>query len=280
MAPCPYRIAAVASAALVSALAFAAAPAAAQEQTDTTQEQPATAREQAAELVRAGDEARCERNAQAALTDFQDALALDSLDYEANWKAARELTDIGKLMPDTQRSARDSVYAEALALSWRAVRADSMGSYGHYMVAVAAGREALTKSARERVKSARVVRDEALRAIALDSTNDAAMHVMGRWNAEIMRLSGLSRFFARTFLGASVFREASWDNAVEFFREAIRIDPQNIYHHLDLAETLIDAGRPAQARLELKEIQRLPLGCDLGDPEYKQQAAELLRKIG
>jgi tetratricopeptide (TPR) repeat protein len=273
MAPCPCRSVAVAFAALVSGLALAAPSAAAQERTDTT-------REQAADLVREGDEARCARDAQAALTDFQGALALDSLDYEANWKAARELTDLGKLMPDSQRSARDSVYAEALALARRAVRADSMGSYGHYMVAVAVGREALTKSARERVKSAGVVRDEALRAIALDSTNDAAMHVMGRWNAEIMRLSGLSRFFARTFLGASVFREASWDNAVRFLRDAIRLDPQNLYHHLDLAETLIDAGRPAQARLELEEVGQLPLGCDLGDPTYKQRAAELLQKIG
>jgi len=272
MAPCPYRIVAVASAALVSTLAFAAPPAAAQEQA-------ATAQEQAADRVREGDEARCERDAQAALTDFRDALALDSLDYEANWKAARELTDLGKLMPDSQRVARDSVYAEALALAWRAVRADSMGSYGHYMVAVAAGREALTKSARERVRSAGVVRDEALRAIALDSTNDGAMHVMGRWNAEIMRLSGLSRFFARTFLGASVFREASWDNAVKFFRDAVRIDPRNIYHRLDLAETLVDSGHPAEARPQLEEIEQLPLGCDLGDPTYKQEAADLLRKI-
>jgi len=155
-----------------------------------------------------------------------------------------------------------------------------MGSYGHYMVAVAVGREALTKSARERVRSAGVVRDEALRAIALDSTNDAAMHVMGPWNAEIMRLSGFSRFFARTFLGASIFRQASWDNAIEFFRDAIRIDPRNMYHRLDFAETLVDAGHPAEARPHLEEIEQLPLGCDVGDPTFKRQAAELLRKIG
>ena len=252
------------SATLAALLAFAGAPAAAQD---------------VAGHLAAGDAARCQRNPQAAVMHFRAALTLDSLSYEANWKASRELTDIGKLMPDAQRDARDSVYAEALALAHRAVRVDSMGADGHYMVAVAAGRVALTKSAHERVKSASVVRDAALRAIALDPRHDGAMHVMGRWNAEIMRLPGLTKFFARTFLGASVFKEASWDNSVKFFGDAIQINPQNIYHHLDFAEALVDADRAAEARPHLEEVARLPLGCDVGDPTYKQQAAELLQKI-
>ena len=253
-----------ASAVFAALLALAGAPAAAQD---------------VAGHIAAGDAARCERTPQVALQHFREALALDSLSYEANWKASRELTDIGKLMPDAERKARDSVYAEALALARRAVRVDSMGADGHYMVAVAAGRVALTKSAHERVKSASVVRDAALRAIALDPRHDGAMHVMGRWNAEIMRLPGLTKFFARTFLGASVFKEASWDNSVKFFGDAIQINPQNIYHHLDFAEALVDAGRPAEARPHLEEVERLPLGCDVGDPTYKQRAAELLQKI-
>jgi tetratricopeptide (TPR) repeat protein len=239
---------------------------------------PATAQDLAAHIA-AGDAARCERNSHAALMHFREALALDSLNYEANWKASRELADIGKLMPNDQRKERDSVYAEALAFARRAVQVDSTGADGHYMVAVAAGRVALTKSARERVRSARVVRDAALRAIELDPRHDGAMHVMGRWNAEIMRLPGLTKFFARTFLGASIFKEASWDNSVKFFGDAIQINPQNIYHHLDLAEALVDADRPAEARPHLEEVAQLALGCDAGDPTYKQQAAELLQKI-
>jgi tetratricopeptide (TPR) repeat protein len=253
-----------APATLAALLALSGAPAAAQD---------------AAGHIAAGNAARCERNSQAALMHFREALALDSLNYEANWRAARELADIGKLMPDAQRKERDSVYAASLELARRAVRVDSMGADGHYMVAVAAGRVALTKSAHERVKSASVVRDAALRAIALDPRHDGAMHVMGRWNAEIMRLPGLTKFFARTFLGASVFKEASWDNSVKFFSDAIQVNPQVIYHHLDFAEALIDADRPAEAKPHLEEVARLPLGCDVGDPTYQQRAAELLQRL-
>lgn len=240
---------------------------------------PALRAQTVAADIAAGDSARCQRNSEAALADFRAALALDSTNYEANWKAARELTDIGKLMPKEQRKARDSVYADALALAQRAVRVDSMGPDGHYMVAVAAGRVALTKSAGERVKSARVVRDAALRAIALDSLHDGALHVMGRWNAEIMRLPGITKFFARTFLGASIFNEASWKNADRYFHEAIRINPDNIYHHLDLAEALVNQDSIAEARTELEQVAQLPLACDPGDPTYKRQAEVLLQKI-
>ncbi len=229
--------------------------------------------------IAAGDAARCQRNTAAALGHFREALQLDSLSYEANWKAARELTDSGKLMPEALRKQRDTIYAEALALAQRAVRADSSGADGHYMVSVAIGRVALTKGPRERVRSARVVRDEAMRAIALNPRHDGAMHVMGRWNAEIMRLPGLTKFFAKTFLGASIFNEASWDNAVRYFNEAIGVDSANIYHHLDLAEALVDADRPNDARPHLEEVANLPLACDAGDPTYKQQAADLLQKI-
>jgi tetratricopeptide (TPR) repeat protein len=229
--------------------------------------------------IAAGDAARCQRDIAGALGHYREALALDSLNYEANWKASRELADSGKLMPDKLKAARDTVYAEALALAQRAVRADSNGADGHYMVAVAAGRVALTKSAHERVKSARVVRDAALRALALDSMHDGAMHVMGRWNAEIQRLPGITKFFARTFLGASIFKEANWANANRYFHDAIRVNPQNIYHHLDLAEALMDQDSTAEARAELERVAELPLGCDAGDPTYKQEAAALLEKL-
>jgi tetratricopeptide (TPR) repeat protein len=249
---------------IAAALALAAGPLAAQT---------------VAEHITAGDGARCQRNSAAALAHFREVLQLDSLSYEANWKAARELTDIGKLMPDSLRKRRDTIYAEALTLAQRAVRVDSVGADGHYMVAVAVGRVALTKGPRERVRSARLVRDEALRAVALDSLHDGALHVLGRWNAEIMRLPGLTKFFAKTFLGASIFNEASWSNAVTYFTEAIRMNPTNIYHHLDLAEALVDADRQEEAKPHLEEVAQLPLGCDAGDPVFKQEAAALLQKI-
>jgi len=71
-----------------------------------------------------------------ALAHYDAALALDSTDYEANWRASIALLDEGEQIPDTVKSPeRDSLYARAERLARRAVAADSMGADGHFALA-------------------------------------------------------------------------------------------------------------------------------------------------
>ena len=213
------------------------------------------------------------------LTHYREALTLDSANYEALWRASDALVDIGKQTPDSVASApRDSMYAEAEALARRAVAADSMGAEGHFALAQAVGRASLTKSKKERVRRAKEIRDEALRAIALDPNHDGAYHILGRWNAEIMRLSGLTRFFAKTFLGGAVFNEATWDNAQRYMEKSVALNPNYIYHHLDLAEVLIDRESWAPARAQLELVESLPV-TDAMDATYKAEGKVLLARI-
>lgn len=239
---------------------------------------PALSQDLAGHLA-AGDAARCGRNADEALVHFRAALALDSMDYGALWRTAQTLVDIGKQLPDNQGPRRDTLYAEGVLLAQRAVAVNSNGADGHFMMAVATGRLALTRAARERVRYAGVVREEALRATELDPRHDGALHVLGRWNAEIKRLPGITRFFAKTFLGASIFNQASWDNAINYFNQAIELAPTNIYHHLDLGEALVDAGRRQEAIAHLQQVANLAPACDPMDVTYKTQAAALLQRI-
>jgi tetratricopeptide (TPR) repeat protein len=229
--------------------------------------------------LQAGDSARCRRNADEALTHYRAALALDSLSYDALWRTAQILVDMGEMLTNAQRARRDSLYAEGLSLAQRAVNVNATGADGHFMVAVATGRVALTKGARERVRYAGIVRESALRAIELNPRHAGAMHVMGRWNAEIQRLPGVTRFFAKTFLGASIFNQASWENAFSYYDQAIALEPDNVYHHLDMAEALVDADRPQDAVPHLMRIGALPLGCDPMDATYQRQAAALLERL-
>ena len=145
-----------------------------------------------------------------ALRHFENALAVDSTSYEANWRAALALITLGNETPDSVKSPeRDSLFAQAERDARRAVAADSLGADGHFLLARAMGQTALTKGKNERIRLAGEIRSEALRAIELNPRHDGAYHVMGRWNAEVMRLSGFSRFFARQFLGGAIFGQAS-----------------------------------------------------------------------
>ncbi len=213
------------------------------------------------------------------LAHFEAALALDSTGYEANWRAAIALMDEGEALPDSVKSPqRDSLYARAEVLARRAVTADSSRPEGHFALAAAIGRASLTMGKKQRIRRAAVIRDEALRTIAIDPRYDGAYHIMGRWNAEIMRLSGLSRFFAKRFLGAGVFGKASWDAAISNMEKAVELDPGRIYHRLELAEIYADRKRYADARSQLDQIAALP-DRELMDPVYRRRAAELAKKI-
>jgi tetratricopeptide (TPR) repeat protein len=213
------------------------------------------------------------------LAHFKAALAMDSTDYSANWRAAIALLDQGEQIPDTIASAeRDSLFARAEVLARRAVASDSLGPEGHFAVAAAAGLASLTMGRKERIRRAKVIREEAIRTIQLDPDYDGAYHILGRWNAEIMRLSGLSRFFARRFLGAGIFREASWEQAIANLQRAVQLDPTRIYHRLELARIYADRKRYQEARDQLGRIEALP-DRELLDPLYRERAAALAKRI-
>lgn len=211
---------------------------------------------------------------------FEAALALDSTDYAANWRSAFALLDQAEQFPDTLWSAeRDSLLTRAEVLAQRAVAADSLGPEGHFAVAATVGRASLTKGKKERIRRAKIIRDEALRTLALDPSHDGAYHVLGRWNAEIMRLSGLSRFFAKSFLGAGIFGQASWEEAIGNLQKAVELDPDRIYHRLELARIYADRKRYQEALDQLGRIASLP-DRELLDPLYRERATALARRIG
>jgi tetratricopeptide (TPR) repeat protein len=214
-----------------------------------------------------------------ALQHFQAALAQDSMSYEANWRGALLLIDLGDQVPDTVKSSRrDSLYSLAERYARRAVSADSLGADGHFALAAAVGSAALTMGQEARIRRAGIIRGEALKAIELNPRHDGAYHILGRWNAEIMRLSGISRFFAKNFLGADVFKQASWKEAIADMEKAVALDPGRIYHHLEFAQIYIDRKRGTDAEVQLRAVDSLPVREPM-DSVYKRQGAELRRRL-
>lgn len=213
------------------------------------------------------------------LAHYQAALAIDSTDYSANWRAAFALLDQGEQIPDSLGSAEpDALFARAEVLARRAVATDSLGPEGHFALAATVGRASLTMGKKERIRRAKIIRDAALRTLELDPGHDGAYHVLGRWNAEIMRLSGLSRFFAKSFLGAGIFRQASWEEAIANLQKAVELDPDRIYHRLELARIYADRKRYQEALDQLGRISSLP-DRELLDPLYRERAVTLARRI-
>src|SRR5262245_58755959 len=104
--------------------------------------------------IRLGDSLDVARQPQAALTHFRAALADDSTNDEALWKAARCLVDIAKqieVKDDATKKRRDSLYVEARGLAEAATRTNPKNGAAQSMVAQALGRLSRTRGGKERV---------------------------------------------------------------------------------------------------------------------------------
>jgi regulator of microtubule dynamics protein 3 len=213
-----------------------------------------------------------------ALQHFEAALDQDSMSYQANWRGAIILLTLGEQIPGGKTAERDSLYARAEHFARRAVAADPAGADGHFALAASLGRSSLSLGRKAKIRRASEIRREALRTLALNPRHDGAYHILGRWNAEIMQISGFSRFFAKKFLGASVFNQASWGKAIYNMEQAVRLDPGRIYHHLELAEIYAERKRTADAEAQLELVESLPVR-EVMDSTYKRQGLTLLRKL-
>jgi tetratricopeptide (TPR) repeat protein len=242
---------------------------------------PPVAAQTVAGHVTLGDDAMTAVQPEVALRHFQAAMALDSTSYEANWKAARAIADVAKQIEgnaDSLKKRRDSLYTVGRTYAERAIRADSLGADGHYALAMVLGRLSRTKGSKERVRYAKLIFDEASRAVALNPNHDGAHHVLGAWNAEVKRLSAIQRFFAKALFGGGFMSVANWDDAVMHLERAVALNPEHIYHRLELAEVYTDLGRYSKAREQLTVIPTLPIR-DVLDAQYKEDAAALLADI-
>lgn len=230
----------------------------------------------AVQHVAAGNAAYTARDAAGALRHYEAALALEPRSFEALWRASRAGVDLGEFEPDAAR--REALFRTAADRARTAVSVQPDSPEGHFALARALGRAALAMGVRDRVKYAGVIRDEALTCLRLQSDHAGCLHVMGVWNAEVMRLSGLQRMVARNFLGGKVFGTANWAAAERYLTAAARTDPGRVIHRLDLARVYRDTGRPELARAQYQAVlDGAP--SDPNDPQYKRQAAAELARL-
>ena len=231
----------------------------------------------AATLISRGDSARDAFDPETALTAYEAALAIDSTNGDALAKASRSAVDLGESLEDKAR--QKELFRKAERYARAAVAADSSSAENWFHLARALGRTALTMGVRDRVKYAVEIKRLAERSLAIDSTHAGALHVLGMWNAEVKRLSGVELFFARSFLGGGVLGQANWKNAVSYMERAVASDPERLTHRLDLAGVYANVGEKEKARAAYESVITAQTRTDFNDPLYKKQAEAALKKL-
>jgi tetratricopeptide (TPR) repeat protein len=213
-------------------------------------------------------------NPSAALQHYEEAIKLDPKNYEALWKASRSDVDLGSY--DRDDGKRETYFKNAEKYARDAVAANPADAEGHFNLARALGKNALTQSPKSRIKYAKEVRNQALECLKIDPKHAGCLHVMGMWNAEVMRLSGFTRMLAKNFLGGQIFDSANWNEAKRYMEESVAAEPDRIVHHVDLAGVYRDTGDKTKARAEWQAAMKLP-NKDFNDRHYKAEADAGLR---
>ncbi len=221
------------------------------------------------ELLAAGNRELAARRAAAALAYYEGALALEPERYEALWRTASTLVDVAEYDSNTGR--RKAMFGRADTLARRATRVNPSHPEGHFQLSRTLGRVALSAPVRERTQYAIDIREAAKRALEIEPQHAGALHVLGRWHAEIMRLNGVMRAIAKTFMGGKVFGEASWREAVRLLEAACAAEPARTVHLLALGQVYRDAGDKPAARRALQSAIEAPL-FDVNDEAYKREA--------
>lgn len=223
-----------------------------------------------------GDRAYAALDATAALAHYEAAAQADPQSYPALWKSSRSLMDLSA--QEHSQKKRDSIYGAAEKYARRAIAVAPGEAEGHFSLARALGKTALTQSPKGRVKYAKEIRMEALKCLELDPRHAGCLHVMGMWNAEVRRLNGFVRTVARNFLGGQIFSTATWEQAISYMERSVAEEPNRIAHRIDLAEIYADAGKPEKAKAEFEMVLKLP-ATDSPDSVYKAQAREALKRF-
>lgn len=230
-----------------------------------------------AEDLAAGNREYRAMRAESALAHYERVLASDPDNFEALWKASRSAMDIaGSSSPAANGRAGLSGAGERYAR--RAVKLRPGDAEGYFALARALGISSRSLGVRERVRHATVIRQNAAECIRLRPGHSGCHHIMGVWNAEVMRLSAIERVVARNFLGGRALGQASWPDAQRYLEHAVALAPDRIVHHLELADVYRDRRNFTAARREYETAMRLAIS-DYNDQRYKKQAEASLRAL-
>jgi uncharacterized protein HemY len=95
---------------------------------------------------------------------------------------------------------------------------------------------------------------------------------------EIAELNWFERIFARRWMGGDLVDRGSWTAAERRLRRAVELQPERVYHLVDLGALLARRGREDEARHVLERALRVPLE-DPSQEAYRTEARRWLEEL-
>ena len=227
-----------------------------------------------AELVKSGDVHDARSESDAALQYYLPAEKLDPNNGALLVKISRQYALRMNDLPN--KADKIASGKTALAYAERAVAAAPRDCDSHLALAICLGKLTPYIGAKEKIEASRRIKTAADRAVALDSRNDYAWHLLGRWHQSLANIGGTTRMLAGAIYGG--LPAASNDEAVMCFKKSISLNPKRLIHFIELGRTYAMMGRKAEAKEYLEQGLSMP-EKEKDDAETKQRGRESLKEL-
>ncbi len=207
-----------------------------------------------------------------ALNLYQQVLEENPTHYQALWRTSFLYSRIGNRLENEEDQR--AYFNKGIELAEKALNVDSTHTQSNFVMAVAMGRKALISGARDRVAASRAIKKYVDRALAQDSTNAGAWHVLGRWHFKVANLSWIERAAANTLFGG-IPGDATNEKAAEAIEKAISLNDDYILYYYDLAKVYEEMGKEQEAISSCRTALEKPL-LTPDDQDLKNDCKQLI----
>lgn len=209
-----------------------------------------------------------------ALQKFETALLKDPNNVEALYRASMLLSKEGERQ--SNKEAKKPYFEKAKTYSQKAIKLNEKEPEAHFTYAVALGRLSLLADSEERLKNAKLIKQEAERTIQLDPSHAGGYHILGRLNREIANMSPIKVMAAKA-LYDGVPEGCTFEKAEKFFQKAIELKPGYILYYYDAALNYDYWDKQDMAKNLLEKALKLPMKTP-DDPFRVNDCKKLLGK--
>ncbi len=209
-------------------------------------------------IVKEADRLEDVPNETAAFNKFKEVLRINPTHLYSLTKASQLGSRIGAREINAKK--RDNWYATALAHANKAIAIAPLNDEANVALAMVLGKSSLTKSGKEKLKSAREIKRRVDVALKTNPNNYLAWHILGRWHYEISNISSVEKTAAKIFFGG--IPTGSVKNAIMYFEKAKSLMPHFILNYLELAKAYHKDGQVGKAVRLMQTIQSFPLNTE------------------
>ena len=229
------------------------------------------------ELISKGDSLYAKSDMQNALNYYEQAYSIDSSDYYLLFKLTRVCNDLGEYyyeLRDEESSEKVVYEGVDFAIRFYSLYPDSAKVYTY--LAWSYGNQALFEGGTEKIKLAHKIKDNATKAISMDSTDYLPYVILGIYNRQIGALGWFERLFANTFFGD--VPEGSFEESEKLMLKALELQPGLVIATFHLSLTYKEMGEEEKEIEMLKKVIEMP-NLNFRDTFAKRKSKERLQEL-